>query len=460
MFQSLSSSLKNVFNKIRSKGTITESDFDSIIREIRVALISADINIDVIKDLILRLKEEAIGQKIIKSITPDQMIIKFLNDILVDILSKENPIKNPRIILMAGLQGSGKTSLCGKLSHRYNKSGKKVMLASCDIYRPAAREQLKLLADATSAEYVCSEISQPLDIAKEALLLFKKSNADILIVDTAGRLNIDEELMKELVAIQDILKPDETILVADSMIGQGAVIMAKEFASKVQIDSIALSRIDGDSRGGAAISMAYVTNKPISYLGVGEKVSQLEEFSSERMANRILGMGDIVGLVEQAKESLDTSEMANIAKQMQSGKMDLNSYKTQLSMMSKMGGMSSLMSMIPGMPSISKEDIDSKSKDVKKHIAIIDSMTKKERSNPDILNAQRRIRIANGSGTSVEDINKLINQFKTMKKMSKSFFGGMKNKGDLMSKEGIENLMKNPSKLGGLLDMVKKKIKF
>jgi signal recognition particle subunit SRP54 len=431
MFQNLSDRLGQVFAKLRKRGALSEEDVNAAMREIRVALLEADVALPVVKDFVEKVKEKAIGQEVIKSITPGQMVVKIVHDHLVEVLGGEGSGLNlattpPAVILMVGLQGSGKTTSTAKLAKLIKeKNNKKVLLASTDIYRPAAREQLEMLgqqAKIDTLEIIANE--KPQAIAKRAYDKAKLEGYDVLFVDTAGRLHIDKELMDELSDLRKYLKPVESILTADAMTGQDAVNVAQSFHKILGLTGIVLTRIDGDARGGAALSMRAVTGCPIKYVGVGERIDQLEPFYPERIASRILDMGDVVTLVEKAAETID-EEAEAIAKKMQQGQFDFNDMAVQLRQITKMGGFSSLLGMLPGIGKI-KDQIQQSGIDdklVKRQIAMIQSMTGAERLDHRLLNGSRKRRIAMGSGTSVPDVNRLVKQYMdmldTMKRLKK-----------------------------------------
>lgn len=428
MFQSLSKRLTGVLDKLRGRGALTEADVTAALREVRIALLEADVALPVVKQFIEGVREKAIGQDVIKSVTPGQMVVKIVNDHLIEMLGAKAEdinlaVSPPAVILMVGLQGSGKTTSTGKLAkYLKEKLNKKVLMASLDIYRPAAQLQLETLGKQLSVQTLpIVPEEKPLAITQRALKGAKEQGIDVLILDTAGRLHIDHELMEEVVAIRQASTPIETFLVADAMTGQDAVTIAKEFNEKVGITGIILTRLDGDARGGAALSMRSVTGCPIKFMGMGEKLDQLEPFHPERIASRILDMGDIVSLVERASEIVDQEEAERLAKKMQKGTFDLNDMEKQLESMIKMGGFGGIMSMLPGVGKI-KDKMDEMGVDdtiLKRQIAIIRSMTKKERRDPKILNGSRRKRIAAGSGTQVQDVNRLLKQFEQMQSMMK-----------------------------------------
>ena len=430
MFSNLSDSLSKVFDKLRGKGAITEDDLNLAAREIRVALLEADVTLSVAKDFINSVKEKALGAEITKSITPSQQIIKIVSDELESVLGSETQELNlkttpPAVIMMVGLQGSGKTTSSAKLALRLNSTKKKkVLLCSLDTYRPAAQDQLSALGRELNIEVVpIIKEEKPLQITKRALSQAEKGSFDVLILDTAGRLHTDDDLIKELQEIKKLSTPIETLLVADSLTGQDAVNIGKEFNEKVGVTGVILTRIDGDARGGAALSMRLTTGCPIKFVGIGEKPKDFEEFHPKRIASRILGMGDVVSLVEKASEVINEKEAEKLAAKLQKGTFDLSDLRSQLKNIGKMGGIGKLMGFIPGFGKI-KDQINNAGfgeRKIVQQIAIIDSMTAKERRNPAIINANRKKRIASGSGTKVEDINRLLKQFLEMSKMMKRF---------------------------------------
>ena len=445
MFGTLNEKLEKIVKSIAGRATISEDDLDITLREIRIALLEADVALSVVKDFIENVKSNIIGQEVLKSIKPDQMIIKLVQEELIKILGLNNePLNIAKTgitkILFCGLQGSGKTTTIAKVANFIKKnSKKKILLVSSDIYRPAAQEQLQVLGKQINVEFFDHQNSQSVEaITLESIKYAEKNLFDILLFDTAGRQVVDDKMMEELKTISQKLKPQETILVADSLTGQDAANIAKRFNETVSITSSILTRVDGDGRGGAALSIKSITGAPIKFIGTGEKIDQLESFHPERIANRILGMGDIVSLVEKASENIDKKEMEDLAKKMSKGKFDLEDFASQLKQMGKMGGISGIMSMLPGISKAQKLMAENKiSDDVINHqIAIISSMTKKERADPDIIKASRKIRISNGSGTRVQDVNKLLKQFfqsqKMMKKMKSMGKGGMPS--DLLQK--------------------------
>ncbi len=431
MFNSLSDKLGAVFDRLKRRGSLRPDDVDAALREVRVALLEADVALPVLRDFLAKVQSRAVGAEVLQSITPAQQVIKIVHDALVEILGGNGDadgglniaVTPPAVVLMAGLQGSGKTTTSGKLAkYLSEKHRKKVLLASLDIYRPAAQRQLEILAEQVgcgSLEIIEGE--KPLLIAERAMRAAKLESYDVLILDSAGRLQIDAGLMAELAAIRDLAKPVETLLVADALTGQESIHIAKGFDAAIGITGIILTRMDGDGRGGAALSMRHVTGKPIKFLGVGEKLDGLAAFDAKRIAGRILGMGDVVGLVEKAMENFDAAASEKMAAKMQSGKFDLNDMLDQFRNMQKMGGISAMLDMLPGMGKI-KNQIGQKGVDdkiIKRQEAIILSMTRDERRMPDLIKAGRKKRIAAGSGTRVEDVNKLLKSYDEMHKMMK-----------------------------------------
>ena len=435
MFENLTNKLENIFSKLKSAPSLTEEQVDSGLKEIRLALLEADVALPVTKEFISNVKPKAIGQEIIKSTSAGQMIVKIVYDELLNILGSKNEELNlkavpPVSILLVGLQGSGKTTSAAKLAKSIEKNHKKkVMLVSLDVYRAAAQEQLKLLAEKNGIQHLpIVEKQQPIDISKRALNAANLNGTDIIIFDTAGRTQIDLPMMSEIKQIKDITKPSETILVADSLTGQIAVNVAKEFDMTVNLSGIILTRVDGDARGGAALSMRHVTGKPIKFIGVGEKITDLEIFHPDRLANRILGMGDVVTLVEKAQQDLSDEKIKETEEEFKKGIFTMDTYLAQLRQMKKMGGMEGVMSMLPGVSKI-KNQMENSSIDEKMLVeneAIILSMTKKEKEEPKIISGSRRKRISNGSGVDVSKINKLLKQFRMMSDMMKKMSKGKK----------------------------------
>ena len=444
MFEGLSNRLEGVFNTLRGRGKLSEADVAAAAREIRIALLEADVALPVAKDLINKVKERAVGEQVLSSVTPGQQVVKIVHDALVETLTPaegDGALKingNPPVpILMVGLQGSGKTTTSAKIALRLtNREKKRVLLASLDVHRPAAQEQLRVLGEQTGVDSLAIVDGEGATaIAERAMREGRSGGYDVVILDTAGRLTIDDVLMDEVVAVRDLVKPHETLLVADAMTGQDAVTTATAFDEKVGITGLVLTRVDGDSRGGAALSMRGVTGKPVKLLGMGEKMDALEAFQPERIAGRILGMGDVVSLVEKAAEAFDEGEAKKMARKLKKGSFDLTDLRSQFQQMNKMGGLQGLMSMLPGAGQMKKQmaaaGMDEKK--MKHQIAIIDSMTVQERTFPNVIKANRKKRIAAGSGTSVQQVNELLKQFdkaskmmKRMKKMGgKGGFSGM-----------------------------------
>ncbi len=444
LFNRLSDSLGTIFDRLKKRGALSPADVDAAMREMRVALLEADVALPVVKDFISKVRERAVGHEVVKSITPGQMVVKIVHDHLVELLGEENaPLllntTPPAVILMTGLQGSGKTTTAGKLALKLHRQGKKVMLASLDIYRPAAQQQLELLAGQVgvlSLPIIAGQ--QPLAIVERAKTAASLQACDVLILDTAGRLHIDETLMAELVAVKQAANPSELLFVADAMTGQDAVTVAKSFHDAVGITGIVLTRIDSDARGGAALSIRHVAGAPIKFLGVGEKLEALEDFYPKRLADRILGMGDIVSLVEKAADAFEQETAEKMAAKMQKGQFDLDDLAMQFKQMRKMGGLGSIMGMIPGIGKMAAQvNQPEAEKKMKQSEAIISSMTPRERRNPKILGASRKRRIANGSGVQVQDVNRLLKQYEQMAGMMKKV--SRMDKKQLM-RSGIGNL--------------------
>ncbi len=422
-FEGLSSRLQEITRKLKGKARITESDLKEVLREVKFALLEADVNFKIVKDFIKVIEEKAVGQDVLKSLTPGQQVVKIVKDELVELLggedSKINFVPNPpTIIMLVGLQGSGKTTTAGKLANLIRKQGKNPLLVACDVYRPAAIKQLQVVGKQLNVPvYANEQTKDVVAIAKQAMNVAISKLNDVIILDTAGRLHIDEELMQELKNVKQGVKPHEILLVVDSMTGQDAVNVAESFNSNLGIDGVILTKLDGDTRGGAALSVKKVTGKPIKFAATGEKLSDIEEFHPERMASRILGMGDILSVIEKAEEAFDEEEALKMEQKIKKQKFDLEDYLVQMKQMKKMGSFSSILKMIPGMGNLKNIKIDDKEFD--KIEAIIYSMTLQERRNPKILNGSRRLRIAKGSGTTVQDINKFMNSFEMTQQMMK-----------------------------------------
>jgi signal recognition particle subunit SRP54 len=447
MFDSLSDRLSTVFDRLRGRGALSESDVRGAMREVRIALLEADVALPVVRTFVDKVTEQAVGQQVLKSVTPGQQVVKIVHDALVDMLGADASelhldVTPPAIILMVGLQGSGKTTTTGKIAKRLReKAGKKVLMASLDVARPAAQEQLRVLGEqAQVATLPIVAGQQPVEIARRALQAAKLQGYDVLLLDTAGRLHVDQALMDEMKAIADVSAPAETLLVVDALTGQDAVNVAKSFSEQVALTGVVLTRLDGDARGGAALSMRAVTGKPIKFAGVGEGLDGLEAFHPDRVAGRILGMGDVVSLVERAQETIKVEEAEALAKRMAKGQFDLNDLRSQLAQMQRMGGLTGLAGMLPGMKKVqgamAQSGVDNK---VLVHMdAMIGSMTPKERARPDLLNAKRKIRVAKGSGRTVQEVNKLLKMHQDMAGMMKKLrkMGGLGKLGALFGGGG------------------------
>jgi len=427
MFDNFSNKISKIFDSISGKKFISDDDLNATMREIRVALLEADVSLPIAKEFIERVKIQAIGQQVVKSISAGQMVIKIVHDELISLLGSENSGINfnarPVIIMLVGLQGAGKTTTAGKLAARLkNKNHKKVLLASLDTYRPAAQEQLGILAQKIGTD--CVEIiagQNPLEITKRTLKKAEDLGSEVIILDTAGRTHLNEELMQELLEIKQLSNPTEILLVVDSLIGQDAINVAQNFNEKLAITGTILTRLDGDGRGGAALTMKASTNCPIKFIGVGEKLDELEEFNPARIASRIVGMGDVVSLVEKAQEMFDSKEMEKSAKKMQKGQFDFNDLLSQIRNMKKMGGINSILKFLPGASKLREHvgKIGDTEKEMMRQEALILSMTKKERTNPDILSSSRKYRIAKGAGSNIQEVNRLLKKYKQIQKMMK-----------------------------------------
>ncbi len=428
-FENLSEKISAAFKKLRSKGKLTENDVKSSMREVRLALLEADVNYKVAKDFTNRVIERAVGAQVMDSLTPAQMVVKIVNEELVNLMGEEkNQVKfsskPPTVILMCGLQGSGKTTHCAKLAFKFKKQGHRPLLVACDIYRPAAIEQLQILGKQIGVEVFELGNKNPSDISREAVSYAKDHGNDVIIVDTAGRLHIDEDLMNELKELKSVLNPQEVLLVVDAMTGQDAVNVAKSFNDLLDITGVILTKLDGDTRGGAALSVKAMTGKPIKFIGTGEKPENLEDFHPDRMASRILGMGDVLTLIEDATANFDKKEAEKMAQKLQKNSFDLNDLKNQMLQIKKMGPLKSILTKLPGMDKQLKDvDIDDRIMD--RTYSIILSMTEEERKKPSIINPSRKKRIAKGSGVKVEDVNKLLKQFEQMQKVMKKFKKGI-----------------------------------
>ena len=426
-FEGISAKLQSVFKKLTGKGRLSEKDVKEAMREIKLALLEADVNFVVVKDFVKKVSERAVGADVLESLTPGQQIIKIVNEELTALMGSTNArldfgSTKPAVILMAGLQGAGKTTMCGKLALLLKKQyGKNPLLCACDIYRPAAIDQLKVVGEKAGVPVFEKGKTDPVQVASEALEYARRNFYDVLIVDTAGRLHIDSDMMDELVRIREAVRPTEILLVIDSMTGQDAVNAAKAFHEAVPLTGVILTKLDGDTRGGAAISVKAVTGKPIKFAGTGEKLGDIEPFHPERMASRILGMGDVLTLIEKAQQAFDEKKAVELEKKMRTASFDLNDYLEQMDQMQSMGSMEDILKMIPGASKLGNIQIDEKA--LARTKAIVLSMTKEERSNPDLLNASRRKRIAKGSGTSVQEVNRLMNQFNQSKQLMKQLSG-------------------------------------
>lgn len=446
MFESLSDRLGGVFDRLRGRGALTEADVRTAMREVRVALLEADVALPVARSFVDKVTEQAVGQQVLRSVTPGQQVVKIVNDALVEMLGAETAelaidVTPPAVIMLVGLQGSGKTTTTAKLSRLLKSQGKKVMMASLDVNRPAAQEQLAVLGQQTEvATLPIVAGQQPVDIARRALQSAKLQGFDVLMLDTAGRLHVDQALMDEMKAVADIARPQETLLVVDSLTGQDAVNVATSFSEQVALTGVILTRMDGDARGGAALSMRAVTGKPIKFAGMGEKLDQLEPFHPSRVAGRILGMGDVVSLVEKAAQAIQEEDAERMANRLAKGQFDMNDLRAQLQQMRRMGGLGALAGMIPGMKkaqaAMANGAVDEKI--LLRMDAMITSMTPKERAKPELLNAKRKIRIAKGSGVTVQDVNKLLKMHQEMATAMKRIkkMGGLKGMMAMLGKGG------------------------
>ena len=428
LFSGLSERLSHIFSKITKRGKLTELEIKEAMREVRIALLEADVNYKVVKDFIKNVSEKAVGEEVLKSLTPAQQVIKIVNEELTALMGSTNSKlavspKPPTIIMMCGLQGAGKTTMCAKLGYYLKKSGKKPLLVACDIYRPAAIDQLKVVGKQAGCEVFEKGMQNPVKTAKQAVEHALKQNLDTVIIDTAGRLHINEELMKELADIKKELSPTEILLVVDSMTGQDAVTVAETFNEKLDITGVILTKLDGDTRGGAALSIRAITGKPIKFSGVGEKIGDLEPFYPDRIASRILGMGDVLSLIEKAQEAVSEEDAKKLEKAFKENSFTFEDYLSQIENMKKMGNLKDVIAMIPGLGSKLK-NVDIDEDQLKRNKAIIQSMTPKERKNPELIKSGQRKRIADGSGTTIQDVNTLLRQFEQTKEMMKM----MKNK--------------------------------
>ena len=428
MLENLGNRFQDIFKKIRGHGRLSESNIKDALREVKMSLLEADVNYKVVKDFTNKISEKAIGTEVIKGVNPAQQFIKLVNDELVELLGGTSSkltkgLRNPTIIMLAGLQGAGKTTFAAKLAKFLKKQNEKLLLVGVDVYRPAAIKQLQVLGQQIGVDVYSEEDTKDVvGIATRAIEKAKEINATYMIVDTAGRLHIDETLMEELKELKRAIKPQEILLVVDAMIGQDAVNLAESFNNALSVDGVILTKLDGDTRGGAALSIKAVVGKPIKFIGVGEKLNDIEIFHPDRLVSRILGMGDVVSLVEKAQEVIDENEAKSLEEKIKSQKFDLNDFLKQLQTIKRLGSLGGILKLIPGIPKI--DDLAPAEKEMKKVEAIIQSMTKEERKKPDILKANRKIRIAKGSGTDVSDVNKLLKQFEQMKSMMKMLSSG------------------------------------
>ncbi|MDE6313998.1 MAG: signal recognition particle protein [Lachnospiraceae bacterium] len=432
-FDSLTDKLQNVFKKLRSKGKLTEEDVKIALKEVKMALLEADVNFKVVKKFVKSVQERAVGQDVMNGLNPGQMVIKIVNEELVNLMGSETkeialqPGKATTVIMMAGLQGAGKTTTAAKLAGKFKQKGKKPLLVACDIYRPAAIKQLQINAEKVNVDmFAMGDNHKPVNIVKAAMEHAEKNGNNLIIIDTAGRLHVDEDMMQELVDIRETVEVHQTVLVVDAMTGQDAVNVAETFNNRIGIDGVILTKLDGDTRGGAALSIREVTGKPIFYAATGEKLSDLEQFYPDRMASRILGMGDVMSLIEKAQAEIDEDKAKEMEERFKKNKFDFNDYLESMSQMRKMGGLSSILGMLPGMGAQMKDlDTDAGEKALAKTEAIILSMTPRERENPDLLNPSRKRRIAAGAGIDIGEVNRFIKQFEQTKKMMKQVPGLM-----------------------------------
>jgi signal recognition particle subunit SRP54 len=431
-FDSLSEKLQNVFKNLRGKGRLSEADVATALKEVKMALLEADVNFKVVKNFIKSVQERAVGQDVMSSLTPGQMVIKIVNEEMVNLMGSETteisfkPSNEITVILMCGLQGAGKTTTTAKLAGKFKSKGKKPLLVACDIYRPAAIEQLQINGDKQGVPvFSMGDKHKPVNIAKAAMEHAAKNNYNVVILDTAGRLHIDEDMMNELIEIKENVNVHQSILVVDSMTGQDAVNVAEMFNEKIGIDGVILTKLDSDTRGGAALSIRSITGKPILYVGMGEKLSDLEQFFPDRMASRILGMGDILTLIDKAQAEIDVDKAKELEKKIKKAEFDFNDFLDQMQQIKKMGGIGDILKMMPGMGGGQLKDVDIDENALSGVEAIIYSMTKAERSNPDILNPSRKKRIAKGAGVDINEVNKLVKQFEQMRKMMKQMSGMM-----------------------------------
>ncbi len=435
-FESLSEKLQNVFKNLRSKGRLTEADVKAALKEVKMALLEADVNFKVVKQFISTVQERAVGKDVMTSLTPGQMVIKIVNEEMVSLMGSETkeislkPANEVTVILMAGLQGAGKTTTTAKIAGKLKQKGRKPLLAACDVYRPAAIKQLQVNGEKQGIPvFSMGDKNDPVDIAKAAVEHARTHDFNVVILDTAGRLHIDETMMQELKNIKANVDVTQTILVVDAMTGQDAVNVAKTFNETVGVDGVILTKLDGDTRGGAALSIRAVTGKPILYVGMGEKLSDLEQFYPDRMASRILGMGDVLSLIEKAEASIDKDEARDLGRKLKKAEFGYDDFLKSMGQIKKMGNLTDILNMIPGMNSKALKNVDIDDSQTKRVEAIILSMTPQERANPDLMNPSRKNRIARGAGVDVSEVNKLVKQFEQMRKMMKQFSGQLTGKG-------------------------------
>ncbi len=443
-FESLTEKLQNVFKNLRSKGKLTEADVKTALKEVKMALLEADVSFKVVKQFIKSVQERAVGQDVMNGLNPGQMVIKIVNEELVTLMGSETteialkPGNEITVLMMAGLQGAGKTTTTAKIAGKLKNKGRKPLLAACDVYRPAAITQLQINGEKQGVEvFSMGDKQKPANIARAAIEHAKENGFNVVILDTAGRLHIDEDMMQELIEIKEAVQVDQTILVVDAMTGQDAVNVASSFQEKVGIDGVILTKLDGDTRGGAALSIRAVSGKPILYVGMGEKLSDLEQFYPERMASRILGMGDVMSLIEKAQSAIDEDKARDMEQKLRKAQFGFDDYLDSMEQMKKMGGLSSILNMLPGMGMGKMKDLEGMidEKDMARKEAIIKSMTPKERSNPDLLNVSRKQRIARGAGVDISEVNRFVKQFEQTRKMMKQM-PGMMGKGGKFGKRG------------------------
>lgn len=449
-FENLTDRLSNVFSNLGRKGKLSEDDVNQALREVRMALLEADVNFKLVKDFVSRVKEKAIGEEVLNSLTPAQTVVKIVNDELTEMMGSETteitlrPAGEISVIMMVGLQGAGKTTTAAKLAGKFRSAGRTPMLAACDIYRPAAIDQLRVNAEKVKVPFFSlGDKVNPVEIARRAVEEAQVQHYNVVILDTAGRLQIDEKLMEELQNIKKAVDVQWTVLTVDAMTGQEAVNVAETFTQEVGIDGVILTKCDGDTRGGAALSIKAMTGKPILYLGMGEKLDDLEQFHPDRMAGRILGMGDVLSLIEKAQKNIDEDKTKETMGKLTRGKFDYNDFMDQMEQMHKLGGLGGIMKLLPGMSGLGDIDLEDTEKKMNRVKAIIQSMTAKERANPDLINPSRKRRIAQGAGVDIAEVNRMVKQFEQMRKMMKQFGGMMRNKhgrGGLGNLGGLGNM--------------------